>query len=212
LKPWVTSRAFRRRKTHRWKWRRRWKILLLDLLGREEPPERVAAAIGLGVAIGFSPFIGLHLGLALALAFLLGLNKIDTVLGTFCGNAPTWTPVFPLGYRLGRAILGYDRRAVPRPNWGALLHSDVTWVFHPVQTAHKVFGGRAFVPRLESFLLGTTLLAILIGLLAFGVALAVLRLSHRRHPRVAIRAATRRAASSDKWPLPKPQDLEKKDG
>ena len=91
-----TSRAFRRRKLHRWKWRRRWKILLLDLLGREQPPERVAAAIGVGVAVGFSPFVGLHLLLALGLAFLFRLNKIDTVLGTFAGNAPTWTPIeFP---------------------------------------------------------------------------------------------------------------------
>jgi uncharacterized protein (DUF2062 family) len=196
-----TTRAFRRRKLHRWKWRRRWKILLLDLLGREEPPDRVAAAIGLGVAIGFSPFIGLHLVIALGLAFLLRLNKIDTVIGTFCGNVPTWTPVFPIGYRLGRAILGYDRRTVPRINWEAVLHGHITWIFHPMEALHHVFGRHAFVPRLLSFLVGTTVLAILLGLVAYAVALSVLRLYHRRHPRIAIRAATRRATSSDKWKL-----------
>src|SRR5260370_19061202 len=110
------SRAFRRRKLHRWKWRRRWKILLLDLLGREQPPERVAAAIGVGVAVGFSPFVGLHLLIALGLAFLFRLNKIDTVLGTFAGNAPTWTPIFPLGYRLGPRPLRHHRPPVPRFN------------------------------------------------------------------------------------------------
>ncbi len=188
----VTPRAFRPRKHHRWKWRRRWKILLLDLLGREEPPERVAAAIGLGVGIGFSPFIGLHLFIALGLALLFRLNKIDTVLGTFCGNAPTWTPIFPIGYRLGRTLLGYGSHAVPRLNWGAILQSDPTWVFHPIQTAHHVFGRHAFAPRLLSFLVGTTILAALLGLLANGLTLAVLRLYHRRHPRVAIRAASRR--------------------
>jgi uncharacterized protein len=192
----LTSRAFRRRKHHRWKWRRRWKILLLDLLGREEPPKRVALAIGLGVAIGFSPFIGLHLVLALGLAILLRLNKIDTILGTFAGNVPTWTPVFPAGYRLGRALLGYDRRTVPRLNWEAVLHSDITWIFHPIQTLHQVFGRHAFFPRLFSFLVGTTVLAILLGLVAYFATLAVLRLYHRRHPRVALRAATRRDRDS----------------
>src|SRR5215467_14486260 len=84
------SRAFRKRR-HRLKWRRRSRVMLLELLGREETPERVATAIGLGVGIGFSPFIGLHLLLALGLAWLLRLNKIDTVLGTLSGQVPTWT-------------------------------------------------------------------------------------------------------------------------
>jgi uncharacterized protein (DUF2062 family) len=191
-----TSRAFRRRKHHRWKWRRRWKILLLDLLGREEPPERVAAAIGLGVAVGFSPFIGLHLLIALGLALLFRLNKIDTVLGTFSGNVPTWTPIFPIGYRLGRTLLGYSRRAVPRPNWNALLHADITWVFHPIESLHVVFGYHAFLPRLLSFLVGTTILAILLGLAAYAIVLWLLQLYHRRHPRVAIRAASKRERES----------------
>lgn len=193
-----TMRAFRRRKKHRLRWRRRWRVLVLDLLGREEPPERVAAAIGLGVAIGFSPFVGLHLFMALALAFIFRLNKLDAILGTLAGNVPTWGVVFPVGYRLGRAILGYDRRTVPRLNLHALLHSDVTWIFHPVETLHVVFGHRAFGPRLFSFLVGTTILAVAIGLAAAFAARAILRLYHRRHPRVAIRAQRRRSGAHEK--------------
>ncbi|MDQ2871374.1 MAG: DUF2062 domain-containing protein [Acidobacteriota bacterium] len=189
-----TTRAFRRRKVHRWRWRRRWKVLVLDLLGREESPERVAAAIGLGVAIGFSPFIGLHLVMALALAFLFRLNKLDAVLGTLTGNVPTWGVVFPLGFRLGRTILRYDRRIVPRLNLEPLLHSDFTWIFHPVHTLHVVFGHRALWPRLLSFVVGTTILAVALGFLAALITVGILRAYHRRHPRVAIRAANRRRA------------------
>jgi uncharacterized protein (DUF2062 family) len=185
------SRAFRKRR-HRFKWRRRSRVILLDLLGREETPERVAAAIGLGVGIGFSPFIGLHLALALLLAWLFHLNKIDTVLGTLAGQIPTWTPVFPLGYRVGRALLGYDRYTVRRLNWDAIFHSHFTWIFHPVETVHRLFGWHAIGPRVASFLVGTTFVATLLGLAAYAIALALLRLYHRRHPRVAIRAARRR--------------------
>ena len=185
-------RAFRRRKKHRFTWRRRWKILVLDLLGREESAERVAAAIGLGVAIGFSPFIGLHFALALALAFVFRLNKLDAVLGTLAGNVPTWSVVFPLGFRLGRWVLRYDRRTVPRMNLQPLLHSDFTWIFHPIETMHVVFGHHALGPRLLSFAVGTMILGVAIGAAVAIVARAILRLYHRRHPRVAIRAENRR--------------------
>jgi uncharacterized protein (DUF2062 family) len=186
------TRAFRRRKLHPLTWRRRWRVLVLDLLGREESPERVAAAIGLGVAIGFSPLVGLHFFLALGLAFLFRLNKLDAVLGTLAGNVPTWSVAFPVGYRLGRGILGYDRHTVPRLNLQPLLHSDFTWIFHPIETIHVVFGHRALGPRMLSFGVGTSILAIAIGLSVALIARAILRISHQRHPRVAIRAANRR--------------------
>jgi uncharacterized protein (DUF2062 family) len=48
-------------------------------------------------------------------------------------------------------------------------------------------------PGVLSFLVGTTILSILIGLASYTVTLEVLRVYHRRHPRVAQRAARRRA-------------------
>src|SRR3954453_23846522 len=39
-----------------------------------------AWAIGLGLAVGFSPFIGLHLGMCIALGWLLGLNRLKLYL------------------------------------------------------------------------------------------------------------------------------------
>ena len=185
-------RAFRRRKRHPFRWRRRFRVLVLDLLGREEPPERVAAAIALGIGIGFSPFVGLHIWIALGLALLFRLNTIDAALGTLVGNFWTWPPVFHFGYRLGRLLLGYSHRSVPHLNWKPLLQHDVTWALHPIRTAHDVFGPHAFLPRLSSFLLGTTILAVLIGLTTYFVAQGLLALYHHRHPRIAARAARRR--------------------
>lgn len=175
-------RAFARRRFHPLTWKRRWRVLVLDLLGREESPERVAAAIAMGIGIGFSPFIGFHIWIALGLAFALRLNKIDAALGQFVGNPWTLPPVYALGYRLGRHILQYDRRSVPRLAWDRLLHGDF-W---------QAFKGPAFAPRLLSFLVGTTVIAITIGLASYVLFLLILRISHRRHPRVAIRAANRR--------------------
>lgn len=172
-------RAFRRRKKHPLKLSRRLKVLLADLLGREESPDRVAAAIALGVGVGFSPFMGVHFVLALGLAFLFKLNKVDAVLGQFAGNPWTLPPVFAAGYALGRVLLGFDRTEVPNLPWDRLLHRDF-W---------HAFGGPTLRPRLASFLVGTLVLAVLIGLATYLFVRAALRTFHLRHPRVAERAA-----------------------
>lgn len=175
-------RAFRRRKKHPLKTPRRLKVLLADLLGREESPERVAAAIALGVGIGFSPFMGIHFVLAIGLAFLFKLNKVDAALGQFVGNPWTLPPVFAAGYALGRILLGYDRTEVPNLPWDRLLTRDF-W---------HAFAGPTLRPRLASFIVGTLVLATLIGLAAYLLVRAALRIYHRRHPRVAERAARMR--------------------
>ena len=87
-------------------------------------------------------------------------------------------PVYAAGYALGRLLLHYDRRKVPDLPWDRLLHRDF-W---------HAFTGPALHPRLASFLVGTTVLAILIGLGAYLLLRGALRIYHRRHPRVAERA------------------------
>jgi uncharacterized protein len=195
----TVPRAFRRRRKHPLKLSRRWRVLLLDLLGREEPPERVAAAIALGIGVGFSPFMGAHFLVAIALAFLFRLNRIDALLGTFVGNPWTLPPVYAAGYALGRQLLHYDRRRVPDLPWDRLLHRDF-W---------HAFSGPTLRPRLASYLVGTAVLALLIGLSAYLVIRALLRIYHRRHPRVATRAARlrdrarrRRRRPDDRQPDP----------
>jgi uncharacterized protein (DUF2062 family) len=160
--------------------------LILELMGRAEAPERVAAAVALGVGVGLSPFIGFHFIIAILLAFLLRLNKFDTVLGSFAGNPWTLPPVYAMGYRLGRAILGFPPARVPPLQWERILHHDF-WLS---------FRGPAFGPRLASFLLGTTILAVAAGMGTYLLARGFLKLYHRRHPRVAARAARRREMAS----------------
>jgi uncharacterized protein (DUF2062 family) len=165
--------------------RRRLKVLL-RLMGREESLERVAAAVAVGVGVGLSPFIGFHFFLAIVLAFVFRLNKLDTVLGSLVGNPWTLPPFFAAGYRIGRAILGYAPATVPALKWQRILHHDF-WV---------VFRGPGFGPRLASFLVGTTLLATVVALATYLIARGILKLYHRRHPHVAERAARRRESAA----------------
>lgn len=63
---------------------RRWLDALLHV---NDTPERTAAAYALGVFMGFSPFLGLHTAVAIALAFPLRLNRVAVLLGVY-SNLP----------------------------------------------------------------------------------------------------------------------------
>jgi uncharacterized protein (DUF2062 family) len=177
--------------------KRRWVQLLVQLMGRAETPERVAAAVALGVGVGLSPFIGFHFILAIVLAFCFRLNKLDTVLGSFAGNPWTLPPVYALGYRLGRAVFGFAPARVPPLQWQRILHHDF-WVS---------FRGPGLSPRLASFLLGTSLLAAAAGFGTYLAARGFLKLYHRRHPRIAARAARRREVATESMPAPRDAEI-----
>jgi uncharacterized protein (DUF2062 family) len=80
---------------------RRWLEALLHV---EDTPERTAAAYALGVFFGFSPFLGFHTLLGIALAFVLNLNRVAVLLGVY-SNLP-WIIVayYTFTTMLGAAI------------------------------------------------------------------------------------------------------------
>ncbi|HET9793702.1 MAG TPA: DUF2062 domain-containing protein [Thermoanaerobaculia bacterium] len=101
----------------------RWQRFILHLMGKEDPPERIAAAFALGVAISFfTPLTGFHTLIALGLAFLLGLSKVDVVMGTFVVNPWTVVPVITFEEFLGKKILRLSPSLAPRLPWREILH------------------------------------------------------------------------------------------
>ena len=93
----------------------------LEMVGRHQEPERVAASFAIGVAIAFSPFVGFHFLLAIVLAVLLKLNKLDVVLGTLVVNPLTLGPVSAAALTAGRFLLRARHEAVAHLPWADLL-------------------------------------------------------------------------------------------
>jgi uncharacterized protein (DUF2062 family) len=101
----------------------RWQQFILHLMGKEDPPEKVAAAFALGVAISFfTPLTGFHTLIALGLAFLLRLSKVDVIMGTLVVNPWTVVPVISFEEMLGKKILHYSPSLAPRLPWREVLH------------------------------------------------------------------------------------------
>lgn len=155
--------------------KRTFKVRFLEMLGREEPPELVAASFALGVAISFTPLFGLHWVIALLLAVILKLNKVDVILGTLVVNPLTFGPVAAVALPLGRLILRAQREA----------HSYFPWREVATRSFWRQAGPKM---KLMGFHLavGMFALAILSGALTYVLLVNIIR--HHRARVAALRA------------------------
>ena len=76
-----------------------------------DTPHRIAAGIACGAAVSFTPFIGFHILLAIALAFVLRVNAVAAVIGTVIGNPWTFPFIWVLIYELGAMLMGLELSA-----------------------------------------------------------------------------------------------------
>jgi len=149
---------------------RRW---LDQLLHTHDTPQRTAAAYALGIFFGFSPLLGLHTVLGLGLAFALNLNRVAVLLGVY-SNLPWILPAYyTLATLAGAAIL---RVQVPP----RLLH-DLTAAVESVSWSGFREVARTLAPLAWSYMLGSTLGALILALIAYRVALAAVLAHRARH-------------------------------
>jgi uncharacterized protein len=144
-----------------------------QLLHTHDTPQRTAAAYALGVFLGFSPLLGLHTVLGLALAFFLGLNRVAVVLGVY-SNLPWLVPAYyTLATVAGAALLGVNVQ--PRAlEEGMRAVAEATW-----SIADFTELARTLAPLMWSYILGSTVGALLLAAVAYRVSLAMI-VAHRR--------------------------------
>jgi uncharacterized protein (DUF2062 family) len=87
-------------------WRRSGQYLLARIKRLPGTPHAIAAGLATGVAVSLTPFLGLHILLALGLARLTGANMLAAALGTLAGNPWTLPLIWASTYRLGCLVLG----------------------------------------------------------------------------------------------------------
>ena len=125
------------------------------LLHIEDTPHRTALAFAIGVLIAFSPFLGIHMGIALLVAFLFRLNRVAILLGTYVNNPWTLAPMYLAGTSLGCLLLGVSKQGL----------DTIDWELHGAEFLQDLWA--SLRPYLWPFLLGNTLLGILCGILGY---------------------------------------------
>jgi uncharacterized protein (DUF2062 family) len=148
---------------------RRW---LGQLLHTHDTPQRTAAAYALGVFFGFSPLLGLHTVLGLVFAFALNLNRVAVLLGIY-SNLPWILPAYyTLATMGGAAMLGVQIQ----PG----LLKELTSALAEAQWADFRQLAHALAPLVWAYVLGSTLGAAALAVVAYRVALTMIE-AHRRH-------------------------------
>jgi uncharacterized protein (DUF2062 family) len=149
---------------------RRW---LRALLHSADTPHRTAAAYALGVFFGFSPFLGLHTILGVALAFVFNLNRVAAVLGVYSNLPWIILPYYALATMGGAFVM---RATLPGDYRSRLEELFTLSILDADFWQHLL---TVLQPLLWPYMVGSLMGAVILGALAYRLALVFLLRRHR---------------------------------
>jgi uncharacterized protein (DUF2062 family) len=141
---------------------------LRQLLHLGDSPERTALAFSVGVFLSFSPFVGLHTIIGLAIAFLFRLNRLAVLIGTYVNTPWTFAPVASFGTAVGFYALGTESR-LSAIAWDSMLSMSF-W--------RQMFSDVDHL--LLPFFVGNLILSVLASLISYLIVRRILVRHHRR--------------------------------
>ena len=148
---------------------RRFLGLIRKLLWIDDSPERTALAFSIGIFLGFSPFLGFHTLAGIGIALLFRLNRVAVLLGVW-SNTPWWlVPYYGIATWMGIKVIGFriDEGAIAGIFRLGMDHGFIASGFWK-QLASQ--GG-----LLLSFGIGSMILSLLLGLVAYPLSLKWIR-------------------------------------
>ncbi|WP_132958581.1 DUF2062 domain-containing protein [Rhizobium sp. BK251] len=138
-------------------------------------PYSVAMGVAIGVAISWTPLLGLHVIIAIALAYLSAASVVAAVLGTTIGNPITFPFIWATSWELGHILLGREKAL---PATGIDL----------AEMLKKLEISQLWKPVLEPMLIGAIPLALITGVVVYTITFyAVREFQTRRRMRLSER-------------------------
>lgn len=161
------------------------RYLSMRVLRLSSSPHSIAVGVAAGAASSATPFIGLHIVIALALAYLLSGNLIAAGISTALANPLTIPVILAATYELGVILLGTGDRA-------ALSGHDILDMLRHLEFSHL------WTPVLKPMLVGSLPLAALSALFFYVIAFYAAKLFQaRRQVRRLSKIEARMARSAD---------------
>ncbi len=142
------------------------RYLTMRVLRLSSSPHSIAIGVAAGAASSATPFIGFHIVLALAVAYVLSGNLIAAGIATALANPLTIPFILAATYEIGIAITGQDP--------GAIGGHDILHMLKNLEFSH-LWG-----PVLKPVLIGSVPAAAGAALLFYAVALYAARLFKSR--------------------------------
>jgi len=162
-------------------WRRSVLYYAKRILRLKGTPHAIALGTGVGVFCSITPFVGFHLLMTLALAWVLGANLIAGAIGTVIGNPITFPLIWASTYEIGHLILEGASGSAPARLGHELTHKSFTQI----------------IPLLKPMLVGALPLGLLLAALTYIIIYkAVSAYQAARRRRLEERSALGRIAES----------------
>lgn len=167
-------------------WRRSVQYFSKRVMRLSGSPHAVALGFATGVFVSWTPFVGFHIVMGVALAFLFGGNLVAAALGTVVGNPLTfpvmWWSTFTLGNRM-------------------LAHDPAEFSFARVADAfaHQPLSG--ILPLITPMTVGSLPLGVASAIVSYAiVAMAVSAYQTARRRRLSSRRELQNAAAGEREP------------
>lgn len=94
-------------------WGRASRYMIQRVLRLSAGPHAIAMGFAVGVFVSALPFIGVHIAMAVGLAWLMRANVIASVIGTISGNPVTFPFIWVATFKVGQLILDRDVDVLP---------------------------------------------------------------------------------------------------
>lgn len=107
--PRETSRQLREMLWPSMGWKRALFYFQHRLFRQSSSTYRIAGGIATGIAVSFTPLLGLHFVQCIVYAHIFRQSKIASLIGNTWGNPWTLPPMFYLDYKLGYWIISFFR-------------------------------------------------------------------------------------------------------
>jgi hypothetical protein len=105
-----------RLRVHLWprrSWNRSGRYVAYRLRRLKATPHAIALGFAVGVFWAVTPFFGVHVALAVTLAWFMGGSIVAAILGTFAGNPLTYPLFWYSTYEMGTLMLGGESKHHP---------------------------------------------------------------------------------------------------
>jgi uncharacterized protein (DUF2062 family) len=114
-------------------WRRSALYYLKRILRLSGAPHAIALGAAIGVAVTFTPFVGFHLAITFAVAWLLGGNMLAGAIGTFVGNPLTFPLIWAGTYQLGHYFMRGWAHGAPAELQHEITHRSLSEILPLVE-------------------------------------------------------------------------------
>jgi uncharacterized protein len=113
-------------------WRRSWNYSLLRLARLKASNAAIATGFAVGAFAACTPFLGLQIVIAIALAYALRGDTIAAIAGTFIANPLTMPVIYGGSFQLGCWLLGTEAGLQSALNREMGLGADIGALWEPV--------------------------------------------------------------------------------